>query len=124
MHNYSINLYITKTTTTTNTMTIITRSMHQRCVMKYGRYFTAYQTIDNTYELLDITNQIPHMKNKIRMLTELLTKDADIVFKCEECSISIVRNSRAHDHCICDKDGERWWCEDCYDYHQQYGWSY
>ena len=105
-------------------MTIITRSMHQRCVMKYGRYFTAYQTIDNTYELLDITNQIPHMKNKIRMLTELLTKDADIVFKCEECSISIVRNSRAHDHCICDKDGERWWCEDCYDYHQQYGWSY
>jgi len=54
---------------------------------------------------------------------ELLNKDADIVFKCEACSISIVRNSRAHDHCICDEDGERWWCEDCYDHYQQDGWS-
>ncbi len=104
-------------------MSMITRSMHKKCVMKYGRYFAVYQTLDDTYELADITNQIPHMKNKLRMLTELLNKDADIVFKCEACSISIVRNSRAHDHCICDEDGERWWCEDCYDHYQQDGWS-
>ena len=55
---------------------------------------------------------------------EEAAEDADIVFKCEACSISIVRNSRAHDHCICDEDGERWWCEDCYDHYQQDGWSY
>ena len=110
-------------------MTMITRSMmpssgcHQRCVIKYGRYFIAYQTLDDTYELVDITNQMPHMKNKIRMLTELLTpKDADIVFKCDACCKPIVRDSRDHDDCICDENGERWWCVDCYDHYQQYNW--
>ena len=102
---------------------MITRSMHKKCVMKYGRYFSVYQTLDDTYELCDITNQIPHMKNKLRMLTELHNKDADIVFKCDACCKSIVRDSRDHERCICDENGLRWWCEDCFDHYQQYGWS-
>ena len=92
---------------------------HQRLVIKYGRYFVTSPLGAE----FDITNQMPHMKNKIRMLTELLTpKDADIVFKCDACCKPIVRDSRDHDDCICDENGERWWCVDCYDHYQQYNW--
>ena len=46
-------------------------------------------------------------------------EDADIVFKCQACSISIVKNSKGYTPC-CIYDEERWWCIDCYDHYQQW----
>jgi len=31
-----------------------------------------------------------------------------------KCGCEIIKNTREHDECICDKDGENWICADCY----------
>ena len=36
-----------------------------------------------------------------------------IAFNCEGCDKPIVRDSEEHDNCICDDEGEKWYCEDC-----------
>ena len=40
--------------------------------------------------------------------------NSNIVFHCDECSKAIIRDSREHDQCICNGDGDRWWCEMCH----------
>jgi hypothetical protein len=32
-----------------------------------------------------------------------------------KCGCEIIKNTPAHDDCICDKDGNNWICADCYD---------
>ena len=41
--------------------------------------------------------------------------ESSIVFCCQACERPITRDSKDHDNCICDEDGERWWCDDCRD---------
>jgi len=36
------------------------------------------------------------------------------MFHCDGCDCDIVRDSREHDECLCDKNGENWVCGDCY----------
>mgnify|MGYP005993196955 CR=1 FL=1 len=40
-------------------------------------------------------------------------EDDQIVFNCKGCDKPIVRDSEEHDNCICDDEGEKWYCEDC-----------
>ena len=35
------------------------------------------------------------------------------IFCCYECGVGIVKDSKEHDNCVCDRDGEKWWCVDC-----------
>ena len=37
----------------------------------------------------------------------------NIIFNCAECDKSIIENSKDHDECICNEDGDRWWCDMC-----------
>ena len=39
-------------------------------------------------------------------------KTVDVVFCCVACDKLVVRDSREHDECVCDVDGE-WFCGDC-----------
>tara|TARA_R110001583_G_scaffold117066_1_gene268091 strand:+ start:30 stop:401 length:372 start_codon:yes stop_codon:yes gene_type:complete len=42
------------------------------------------------------------------------TKTINIIFNCAECDKSIIENSKDHDECICNEDGDRWWCDMCH----------
>ena len=42
----------------------------------------------------------------------------DIVFDCNHCGRGIIRNSRDHDACVSNDDGEIWWCEDCINFQE------
>ena len=39
--------------------------------------------------------------------------DDGFVFDCNHCGRGIIRDSRDHDACVSNDDGELWWCEDC-----------
>lgn len=36
------------------------------------------------------------------------------MFHCDGCDCDVVKDSREHDECLCDKNGENWVCGDCY----------
>jgi hypothetical protein len=44
--------------------------------------------------------------------------DSDIVFNCCRCCRPIIRDSRDHDECYTDIEGDgdpnKWWCSDCH----------
>jgi len=42
------------------------------------------------------------------------TKTMNIIFNCAECNKYIIEDSKDHDECICNEDGDRWWCEMCH----------
>ena len=42
------------------------------------------------------------------------TKTMNIIFNCDECGKSIIEDSKDHDECICNEDGDRWWCDMCH----------
>jgi hypothetical protein len=42
--------------------------------------------------------------------------DASVIFDCNHCGKSIIKNSEDHDNCVTFDDGKKWYCLDCYDY--------
>ena len=46
-------------------------------------------------------------------------KEDENIIKCDECKISIVRDSREHDNMICDTEGILWFCLDCLENKQE-----
>tara|TARA_R110000744_G_scaffold264111_1_gene378377 strand:+ start:680 stop:934 length:255 start_codon:yes stop_codon:yes gene_type:complete len=46
----------------------------------------------------------------------------EVVHKCEKCSKYMHIDSDEYNDAISDEDGELWWCQTCFDYHQEHGW--
>lgn len=62
-------------------------------------------------------NQEAYIKEKgLRDLVGKMKRhqEAKKQFHCDGCGCDVVRDSREHDECLSDKNGENWVCGDCY----------
>lgn len=52
----------------------------------------------------------------LQLQVELINKSttsSKFIFHCAECNIGIIEDSKEHDNCMCNEDGEEWKCGNC-----------
>ena len=101
--------------------TIITREWFEKYLKKHSLYRRIKQVIK--YDLLSIEYHIEDIwdNNKDLFAPDEDSDDEDEDEDKEEsnliktkCGCKIIKDSKKHDLCVCDDNGENWVCADCY----------
>ena len=82
-------------------------------------YITTITTTTTKLILCLILKAVKAMLKKIDDENKALK---EVVHKCEKCSKYMHIDSDEYNDAISDEDGELWWCQTCFDYHQEHGW--